>query len=66
MKLFFDSHSVLVDASGMQGDSNVMNLVDRMTRQEFSKAKSEDNIREWQLARIITVNFKFSFALGST
>lgn len=46
MKLFFDSHSVPVDASGMQGDSNVMNLVDRMTRQEFSKAKSEDNIRE--------------------
>ena len=39
-------HSVPVDASGMQGDSNVMTLVDRMTRQEFSKAKSEDNIRE--------------------
>lgn len=46
MKLFFDSHSAPVDASGMQEDSNVMNLVDRMTRQEFSKAKSEDNIRE--------------------
>lgn len=65
MKLFFDSHSVPADASGMQGDSNVMNLVDRMTRQEFSKAKSEDNIREWQLARIITGDFKLSFALGS-
>lgn len=65
MKLFFDSHSAPVDASGMQGDSNVMNLVDRMTRQEFSKAKSEDNIREWQLAWIITGDFKFSFALGS-
>ena len=49
----------------MQGDSNVMNLVDRMTRQEFSKARSEDNIREGQLARIITGDFKFSFALGS-
>lgn len=58
-------HSVPVDASGMQGDSNVMNLVDRMTRQEFSKATSEDNIREWQLAWIITGDFKFSFALGS-